>query len=93
MTPHNRSLATTLVELIDRFANDETSVSDMQSRLQSAMVLFDREPTSPERAVRIAEADLEEILFTMIRDEQRPAAIFRLDELRTYLAETLATSG
>ncbi|WP_255414751.1 hypothetical protein [Pseudarthrobacter sp. AG30] len=33
--------------------------------------------------MRLAAADLEEIQFTTLRDEQVPAGIFRLDNLRT----------
>jgi len=33
--------------------------------------------------MRLAAADLEEILFTTLRGEQVPVAIFRLDCLRT----------
>jgi hypothetical protein len=36
-------------------------------------------------ATRRAEADLEEIRFTVLLDEQRPAAVFRLDALRTAI--------
>jgi hypothetical protein len=35
--------------------------------------------------MRLAEADLEEIQFTTLLDEQVPAAIFRLDGLRASI--------
>jgi hypothetical protein len=41
MTPHNRSLVEALIKLMNRFATDKTTISDVQAQLQSTIVLFD----------------------------------------------------
>lgn len=50
-----------------------------------AIPLFENDGSGIADFVRLAEADLEEIQFTALLDEQRPAAIFRLDALRATL--------
>jgi hypothetical protein len=90
MNPYNRTLTEDVIDAIDRFVAGELSIADVQGRLQSAAQLFENEPASPSHAIRVTEADLEEIQFARLLDEQRPAAAFRLDELRALLADALA---
>lgn len=87
MNAHNREVVTRLIGDIDRFTGGEIGLDEMQSQLQAALTLFERDGSTAREWVRLAEADVEEIRFTMLLDEQRPAAVFRLDQLR----ETLTT--
>lgn len=93
MTTGNRRLVDGLIAAIDSFRHGETSLGEVHVRLQSAIPMFEREPASPERAVRLAEADLEEIRFARPLAEQWPAATSRLGELRAVLAVALAGSA
>jgi hypothetical protein len=52
------------------------------------LALLERDESGAEQAVRLADADGEEIRFTKLLDEQRPAAVFRLDELRETRSRT-----
>ncbi len=82
MTGQNRQVLTALRASIDAFTRGEISLEDVQSRLQSSLDLLESgNPLVPE-AIRIAEGDLEEIRFARLLDEQRPAAVLRLDDLR-----------
>lgn len=89
MNAHNRGVVTRLVGHVDRFMEGEIELDEMQSQLQAALSLFERDGSTACEAVRLAEADVEEIRFTTLLDEQRPAAVFRLDELRGALTTEL----
>lgn len=89
MNVHNQGLVTRLIRDIDRFMSGEIELGEMQSQLQAALTLFERDGSTAGEAVRLAEADVEEILFTKLLDEQRPAAVFRLDQLREALTTEL----
>jgi hypothetical protein len=89
MNARNREFIGRLVGELDRFARDETDLEGMQATLQSVLALLERDESGVEQAVRLAEADVEEIRFTKLLDEQRPATVFRLDELRDQLAREL----
>lgn len=87
MTAHNRSIVQKVINDLDKFMVGDMDFDGIQASLQSAMSLLEREDDSVERVLRLAEADIEEIRFTMLQAEQRPAAVFRLDELRAELTE------
>jgi hypothetical protein len=89
MNAHNREAVTRLIGDIDRFTGGEIRLDEMQSQLQAALTLFERDGSTARESVRLAEADVEEIRFTMLLDEQRPAAVFRLDQLREALTTEL----
>jgi hypothetical protein len=89
MNAHNREVVTRLIGDIDRFTGGEIGLDEMQSQLQAALTLFERDGSTVRESVRLAEADVEEIRFTMLLDEQRPAAVFRLDQLREALTTEL----
>jgi hypothetical protein len=89
MNAHNRGVATRLIGEIDRYTSGEVELGEMQSQLQAALMLFERDGSTLSEAVGLAEADVEEIQFTMLLDEQRPAAVFRLDQLREALTMEL----
>jgi len=89
MNAHNRGVVTRLIGDIDRFASGEIELDEMQSKLQAALTLCERDGSTAWEAVRLAEADVEEIQFTTLLDEQRPAAVFRLDQLREALTTEL----
>lgn len=89
MTQTNRTVVSALLDAIDGFVAGELDIPDIQTRLQSGLGLLERGLGDVSSAIRAAEADLEEIQFTMVLDEQRPAAVFRLNSLRGQLAAAL----
>lgn len=89
MNENNTLVLGRLVESIDEFVSGGIEIDDIQSRLASSLALIEMDGSSVEHSIRVAEADVEEIRFTMLLDEQRPAATFRLDDLRATLLEEL----
>ncbi|MGX5715518.1 hypothetical protein [Arthrobacter sp. MAHUQ-56] len=82
MSVYNADVAARLSTAIQRYEAGLLSLAEVQSALQSAIPLFENDGSGVADSVRSAEADLERIQFTLLLDEQRPTAIFRLDELR-----------
>jgi hypothetical protein len=87
MNEQNGRIIRRLVDSVDAFIRGGIDLEDIQARLQSAEGLLERDSSAVIRAIHLAEADLESIRFTLLLDEQRPAAVFRLDELRAGIAE------
>ncbi|QHK20341.1 hypothetical protein GU243_12025 [Pseudarthrobacter psychrotolerans] len=85
MNVYNAGVAARLATAIQDYEAGLLSLAQVQSALQSAITLLENDGSGIADSVRLAEADLEEIHFTVLLDEQRPAAIFRLDELRATL--------
>lgn len=85
MNAYNSSVAARLSTAIHDFEAGLLSITEVQSALQSAIPLFENDGSGIADSVRLAEADLEEIQFTVPLDDQRPAEIFRLDDLRAPL--------
>jgi len=81
----NREILDRLRASVTAFTHGEADLDFLQAALQSAMGLLENDGSGAEKAVRLAEADVEEIRFTRLLDEQRPAVIFRLDELLEQL--------
>jgi hypothetical protein len=91
MNDYNAQVAQDVLAAIGGLEAGSLTLGDTQAALQSAISRFENDGSGVANAVRLAEADLEEIQFTTLLDEQRPAAIFRLDELRTAIED--ATDG
>lgn len=90
MSSYNTSVLEVLHDAIDEFVRGLTSVDDVQRSMATALDLLEREATSNlHDSIRRAEADLEHIRFAMQPDEQRTAAVSRLDPLRAAIAERL----
>jgi len=89
MTQTNRTVVSALLDAIDGFVAGELDIPDIQARLQSGLGLLERGLGDVSSVIRFAAADLEEIQFTMVLDEQRPAVVFRLNSLRGQLAAAL----
>jgi hypothetical protein len=87
MNEYSRGVMVRLIDSIDDFQNGAIELDDLQARLQSSITLLETDARAARDAIRLAEADVEEIRHTMLLDEQRAAVIFRLDDLRTTLAE------
>lgn len=92
MSAGNEAVLQALLDALDEFTRGRLSMEDVQRRLQSSLDLLERGAAGLHDDVRLAEADLEEIRFTMLLDEQRSAAVFRLDPLRAAIADRLGTS-
>ncbi|MDX6251407.1 MAG: hypothetical protein QOF10_4767 [Kribbellaceae bacterium] len=93
MTRTNRAIIISLIDSIDQFEAGDLEIGEIQGKLQVSVDLMEREPQNFASVVSLAEADLEGIQFTMLLDEQRPAAAFRLDSLRTVLQSALEADG
>jgi hypothetical protein len=89
MTETNHAIIASLIDSIDQFEAGDLGITEVQELLQMSFDLLERGPQDFASAIRLAEADLEEIQFTMLLDEQRPAAVFRLDSLREALQSGL----
>lgn len=89
MNENNALVARRLVESIDEFVSGVIQIDELQSRLASSLDLLEMDGSFVRHSIRAAEADVEEIRFTMLLDEQRPAVTFRLDDLRSTLLEEL----
>ena len=71
---------------MQEFIVGELDLEEIQSALQSASGLLENDGSEIVEAVRLAEADVEEIRFTRLLEEQRSAVVFRLDQLVRRLA-------
>ncbi len=71
---------------MQEFIVGELDLEEIQSALQSASGLLENDGSEVVEAVRLAEADVEEIRFTRLLEEQRSAVVFRLDQLVRRLA-------
>jgi hypothetical protein len=91
MNGANRRVLESLLESLDEFLRGGMSVEEVQQSLQSTLELLEREAGDLSESIRLAEADLEEIRFTMLLDEQRPAAVVCLDPIRRAIAKRLNT--
>ncbi|KQQ85238.1 hypothetical protein [Arthrobacter sp. Leaf137] len=85
MNNYNVRLARKVLEAIQNLENGTRTLAETQSVLESAAPLCENDGSGLEKAIRLAAADLESIQFTTMRDEQTPAAIFSLANLRAAL--------
>lgn len=82
LSRYNLTLTEKVLATIRNLEDGTSTIAEVQSVLESVVPLFENDGSNIKDAVRLAEADLEEIQFTKLLDEQVPAAIFRLDKLR-----------
>jgi hypothetical protein len=97
MTSANRAALASLFKRFDDFMvgddDDEdidSEIEELQWKLGATLVLLEGNYVDFVIPIEKAENDLEEIRFARLRDEQRAATIFRLDELREELESGLA---
>lgn len=88
LNDYNAAVAREVLAAIAGLEEGILTLGEVQAALQSSIQRFENDGSGIGTAVRLAEADLEEIQFTTLLDEQRPAAIFRLDELRAAIEDT-----
>ena len=72
---------------IASFAAGTTDLDEIQSALQIAMTLLETDAADTARSVRLTEADVEEIRFTRLLAEQRPAVLGVVNDLLRALPE------
>ncbi len=89
MNATNRGLLIKLLSTIDGFVDKPGSIEDVQHQLEVTLALLDGGDSLVSRHIRLAEADLEEILFTKLTEEQKPAAVHRLKDLRQAISDWL----
>lgn len=82
---YNRTIVDRVRISAAAFASGEIGMDDVQAALQSSAGLLENDGSGAAELVRLAEADIEEIRFTRLLDEQRPAVTFRLDALLATL--------
>ena len=87
MNAQNAKIIDELLAAIAELEVGSVTIVDVQATLQSAVSRFENDGSGVIDAVRLAEADIEEIQFTMLLDEQLPAVTFRLDELRSAVED------
>ena len=85
MSAFNTTVIKGLLTTIRGYESRSTTLDEVQAALQSALPLLENDASGVAEAVRQAEADIEEIQFAVLLDEQRPAAILRLDEFRVMV--------
>lgn len=78
---YNRDLLRGLRVSVQGFIVGELDLEEIQSALQSALGLLENDGSEVVEAVRLAEADVEEIRFTRLLEEQRSAVVLRLNQL------------
>lgn len=78
---YNASILVRIRAAIGAFNAGHSEIEDVQVVLQQSLGLFENDGSDVYDLVDLAENDLEGIRFTMLADEQRPAALFRLDAL------------
>ena len=81
MNDHNHRVVETLRARVAAFVAGELDLVEIQFALQSCYALLENDGSEVRRLVRRAEAEVEQIRFTQLLDEQRPAVVFQLDEL------------
>lgn len=85
LNEYNLDLLGRLRASVQDFMTGKLGLDEIQAALQSTLGLLENDGSGVGEALRLAEADVEEIRFTRLLDEQRPAVVFRLDELVTTL--------
>lgn len=86
----SRSILEDALQAIDSFVGGLGDIAELQSRLEADASALDRSFNDVIRELHSLDADLEEIRFARLRDEQRPAAILRLDPVRKSVVAALA---
>jgi hypothetical protein len=81
MSEYNGRMLQNLRESVSAFDSGDLDLDQIQAALQSVLSLLENDGSGVTELVRLAEADIEEIRFTRLLDEQGPAVTFRLDEL------------
>ena len=85
MSDYNAGVVTRLTAAIQAFEHGRLSFDEIQVALQTAIQLLESDGSGFSELVRLAEADLEEIRFTLLLAEQRPAVVIRLGRLQELL--------
>lgn len=81
VSTYNQGILTKIAEMVTAFEADDLDLGQVQSILQSSVGLLENDGSEVIALIRLAEADIEEIRYTRLLEEQRLAAIFRLDKL------------
>jgi hypothetical protein len=88
-----RGILLALLRAINDLDAGRSSIAEVQQRLEANASALDNSAGELVQALRAVDADLEEIQFTMLLDEQHPAAVFRLDPIRAMVAAELSRAG
>lgn len=85
MNSGNERVVSRLRGTIAAFHAGDADLGGVLASLRGALGLLENDGSGVGELVRLAEADIEEIRFTRLHDEQRPAVTRRLDELAAAL--------
>jgi hypothetical protein len=89
MTGAPKAILTGILAVIDDLTMGTSDIAEAQERLGAYATALDRSAGELSERLRGADADLEEIQFAMLLNEQRTAAVLRLDPLRNLVAAEL----
>ncbi len=89
----SESILLGLGQAIDGFVVGQISLPELQARLAAGASALDTSYSELVEELRRVDSDLEQIQFTMLQDEQAPAAIFRLDATRDAVESALQHDG
>jgi hypothetical protein len=85
----SRAVLEDALSAIDEYIGGGGDIGDLQARLAADASALDRTYSGVVDELRGLDADLEEIRFARLLDEQRPAAVFRLESARESVAAAL----
>jgi hypothetical protein len=85
----SRAILENIIGTIDGFISGQCEIAELQGRLEADASALGRSHYELVNELQRLDADLEEIRFARLRDEQRPAAVLRLDPVRESALEAL----
>jgi hypothetical protein len=85
----SRGILSSILAAIDGFVSGDGNIAELQSQLEANSSALDRTYEPLTREINALDADLEEIQFTMLSDEQRPAVILKLESIREAVISAL----
>jgi hypothetical protein len=89
MDAMSEAIVIDLAEAIDAFVGGLIDLPELQARLAAGASALDGTYSALVEELHQVDGDLERIQFTMLQDEQRPAAVFRLDATRDAVSSML----
>lgn len=90
---YNEGLVDRVRNAVVAFQIGDLDLDGIQATLESAISIVERDGSRTADVIRAAEADVEEIRFTRLLDEQRPEVVFRLDQLLAEFEEDTDHDG
>lgn len=90
LNKYNEERVARLLALVESFDGSVGELDGLQAQLQSEVSLLENDGSGVAELVRLAEADVEEIRFTRLLEDQGAAAVLRMRRLATDLGGLMA---